>query len=99
MPEHLIASSSHEGAAPARFFGFAPPTSNTTYTPNQFFDVCLPHASRGTVRLVGYLIRKTLGWCDAQGHPQNERHAVSYAEFIDDAGISRAMIRAAIDEA
>jgi hypothetical protein len=82
-----------------RFAGFAPPTSNTTYTPNQFFDVCLPHASRGTVRLVGYLIRKTLGWCDAQGHPQNERHAVSYAEFIEDAGISRAMIRGAIDEA
>jgi hypothetical protein len=81
------------------FAGFRLPTSNTTYTPNQFFDVCLPHASRGTVRVVGYLIRKTLGWCDADGNPQHERHAVSYAEFVADAGISRAMIRGAIDEA
>ena len=52
------------------FVGFALPTSNTTYTPNQFFDVCLPHSSRGVVRLVGYLIRKTLGWCDEQGRPR-----------------------------
>ena len=54
------------------FTGFASPTSNTTYTPNQFFDVCLPNHSRGVVRLVGYMIRRTLGWCDANGNPQHE---------------------------
>ena len=80
------------------FAGFAQPTSNTTYTPNQFFDVCLRHSSRGVVRVVGYMIRKTLGWCDENGHPQAERHAVSYADF-ERAGISRAMIRLAVDEA
>jgi hypothetical protein len=80
------------------FAGFAAPTSNTTYAPNQFFDVCLPYSSRGVVRLVGYLIRKTLGWCDENGHPQAERHAVSYADF-EAAGISRDMIRLALDEA
>jgi hypothetical protein len=74
------------------------PTSNTTYTPNQFFDVCLPHHSRGCVRLVAYLIRKTLGWCDAQGNPQTELHLVSWSDF-QKAGISRPMIRAAVDEA
>ena len=52
------------------FTGFALPTSNTTYTPNQFFDVCLPHYPRGVVRLVAFMIRKTLGWCDEHGHPQ-----------------------------
>ena len=36
----------------AAFTGFALPTSNTTYVPNQYFDVCLPHYSRGVVRLV-----------------------------------------------
>ncbi len=36
------------------FQGFAPPASNTSYTPNQFFDVCLPYSSRGCLRLVAY---------------------------------------------
>jgi hypothetical protein len=81
-----------------QFAGFALPTSNTTYTPNQFFDVCLPHCSRGTVRLVALLIRKTLGWCDAQGRPQAEQHTVSYADF-ERAGISRDMIKSSIEEA
>jgi hypothetical protein len=83
---------------PQPFAGFALPTSNTTYTPNQFFDVCLPHCSRGAVRLVAFLIRKTLGWCDVQGNPQAEQHCVSYSDF-ERAGISRDMIHSAIEEA
>jgi len=81
------------------FKGFAPPTSNTTYTPNQFFDVCLPYYSRGVVRLVAYMIRKTLGWCDAHGNPQEDQILVSYQDLVEHAGISRDMIRRAIDEA
>ncbi len=81
------------------FSGFHPPTSNTTYTPNQFFDVCLPNASRGVARLVGYMLRKTLGWCDEHGNPQYEQILVSYNELIKNAGISRDMIRKSIDEA
>ena len=81
------------------FRGFALPTSNTTYCPNQFFDVCLPNSSRGCVRLVAYLLRKTLGWSDEHGRPQVERHRVSYQELITKAGISRDMIRSAIDDA
>jgi hypothetical protein len=94
MPAHLDPKlNSNDG-----FHGFALPTSNTTYTPNQFFDVCLPHHSRGCVRLVGFLIRKTLGWCDMQGNPQSERHLLSWAD-LEGAGISRDMIRDALDEA
>ena len=81
------------------FKGFAPPTSNTTYTPNQFFDVVLPHSSRGCVRLVAYMLRKTLGWCDANGNPQEEQIHVSYNDLIKNAGIGRGRIREAIDEA
>ena len=81
------------------FKGFRPPTSNTTYTPNQFFDVVIPHFSRGVVRIVGYLIRKTLGWCDANGNPQEEQIEVSYSELERKAGVSRDMIRQALDDA
>jgi hypothetical protein len=82
----------------AKFQGFALPTSNTTYTPNQFFDVCLPHCSRGCLRLVALLIRQTLGWCDEHGNPQGVRHLLSWDDF-QRAGISREMIRAALAEA
>ncbi len=83
----------------AAFAGFMLPTSNTTYTPNQFFDVCLPHYSRGVVRIVAYMLRKTLGWCDAEGKPQRERFTISYAEIETEAGINRDMIKRALVEA
>ncbi len=81
------------------FHGYALPTSSTTYTPNQFFDVVLPNASRGCLRLVGFLIRKTLGWSDEHGNPRNPEAHVSYKELIEDAGISRGAIKDAIQEA
>lgn len=81
------------------FQGFKAPTSNTTYTPNQFFDVIIPHFSRGVVRIVGYLIRKTLGWCDANGNPQEEQIEAPYSELERKAGVSRDMIRQALDDA
>lgn len=86
-------------AQPKPFRGFKLPTSSTTYTPNQLFDVVLPNASRGCLRLVAYLIRKTLGWSDEHGNPVNEHTHVSYRELIEDAGVSRGAIKEAIDEA
>ncbi len=85
--------------AASAFKGFQPPTSNTTYTPNQFFDVVIPHFSRGVVRIVAYLIRKTLGWCDANGNPREEQIETSYGELERAAGVSRDMIRQALDDA
>ncbi len=90
---------SEELRAKATFRGYARPTSSTTYTPNQFFDVVLPHASRGCLRLVAYLIRKTLGWSDEKGNPQNPEAYVSYRELTDSAGISRGAIKDSIQEA
>src|ERR1700683_2482312 len=80
------------------FGGFALPTSNTTYVPNQFFDVCLPHYSRGTVRIVAHMIRKTLGWGDADGEPQQKRRVISCGE-LEDTGATRDMINAALSDA
>jgi len=81
------------------FEGFAPLQSNTTYCPNQFFDVVLPHFPRGVVRLVGYIIYRTFAWSDRDGRPMSEQHRVSYRELIEKAGISRGALRQAIDQA
>ncbi|HEX3357883.1 MAG TPA: hypothetical protein VHS31_13005 [Tepidisphaeraceae bacterium] len=96
MPAHIKTELRQHHHA---FAGFASPTSNTTYCPNQFFDVCLPNRSRGCVRLVAYLLRKTLGWSDEQGKPMRERHRVTYQELSLRAGISREMIKDAVNEA
>lgn len=85
--------------AEVAFRGYAPPTSSTTYTPNQFFDMVLPNSSRGCIRLVAYLIRKTLGWSDAHGNPQNPEATISYRELEAHAGIGRGRVKEAIDEA
>lgn len=84
--------------APA-FPGFDFLTANFTYTPNQFFDVCLPHYSRGVVRLVAYMIRQTLGYCDPSGAPQRSRIQVSWSDIEREAGLSRRAIPEALAEA
>lgn len=99
MEKELCATHNAEPRHKTAFRGYARPTSSTTYTPNQFFDVVLPHASRGCLRLVAYLIRKTLGWSDEKGNPQNPEAYVSYRELIERAGISRGAIKDAIQEA
>jgi hypothetical protein len=94
---HLTSKALEPGIS--AFHGFKAPTSNTTYTPNQFFDVVIPNFSRGVVRIVAYLVRKTLGWCDANGNPQEEQIEVTYSELETKAGVSRDMIRGALDDA
>ena len=84
---------------PETFEGFEPLNANFLYCPNQFFDVCLSHSSRGVVRLVGYLLRRTLGWLDRNGEPIEEEVVVSYRELVSEAGISRGAIRPALDDA
>jgi len=81
------------------FVGFHSPTSNTTYIPNQFFDVCLPNYSRGVSRLVGYMLRKTLGWCDKNGKPQESIIPISYDTIIKEANISRRALKTVIQDA
>ncbi len=81
------------------FAGFRPINANYIYTPNQFFELCLPNQSRGCVRLVSYLLRRTLGWLGADGRPIEQRISVTWRQLIDEAGISRGGISKAVAEA
>lgn len=81
------------------FGGFHSLQANFLYCPNQFFDVLLPHCSRGCVRLVGYMLRQTLGYLDADGNPLRSKIEFTYNDLIEGANIARGAIRDALDEA
>jgi len=84
---------------PPPFPGFQAFQANVTYVPIQFFTVVLPHCSRGAVRIVGYALRKVLGWVDERSQPTREQLQFTYRELIDKAGVSRESITEALREA
>ena len=81
------------------FAGFPDFRSNVTFVPIQFFTVVLPHSSRGTSCVVGYVLRRLLGYVDTQGNPTREQLQFSYAELVAATGVSRGAIKAAVAEA
>lgn len=81
------------------FPGFPDFKANVTFVPIQFFTVVVPHCSRGTVRIVGYALRKVLGWVDENGNPTREQLQFTYRELIDFAGVSRDCIAESLQEA
>jgi hypothetical protein len=82
-----------------QFPGFEDFNANVTFVPLQFFTVVLPNCSRGTVRIVGYAIRKLLGWVDEHGNPTRGQLRFTYKELIEKAGVSRDSIAEALQEA
>ena len=81
------------------FPGFPDFRANVTFVPLQFFTVVIPHCSRGAVRVVGYALRKVLGWVDTHGNPTHEQLQFTYRELIAHAGVSRTCIAEALSEA
>lgn len=81
------------------FPGFPDFRANVTFVPLQFFTAVLPYRSRGCVRLVGFMIRRLLGWVDAEGNPTCEQLRFRYRTLITEAGISRGSLADAIVEA
>ena len=82
-----------------RFAGFPDLRSNVTFVPIQFFTVVIPHSSRGTIRIVGYVLRKLLGWVDEAGNPRQEQLRFTYRELVRAAGVSRNLVGEALEEA
>ena len=97
--DHATDGRGPQAPGPAAFPGFDGLEANFLLCPNQFLDLCLPRCSRGAARIVGYLLRQTLGWLDAHGNPMHEQVLVSYQQLIRHAGVSRGALRAALDEA
>jgi hypothetical protein len=82
-----------------RFAGFPDFRSNVTFVPIQFFTVVIPNVKGATIRLVAYMLRKVLGWVDAQGNPTRGQLHFSYAELAGHAGLSRGVVVDAITQA
>jgi hypothetical protein len=81
------------------FPGFPAFRTNVTMVPLQFFTAVVPYRSRGCVRLVGYMLRRILGWVDTDGNPTCEQLEFTYQDLVKGAGISRDMIHGALKEA
>jgi len=88
-----------EATSNPTFPGFPDFRANVTFVPIQFFTVVLPYCSRGAVRIVGYALRKVLGWVDEHGNPTREQLRFTYRELIEKAGVSREAIAEALREA
>ena len=93
-----MARAPHTTPSPV-FQGFPAYRANVTYVPIQFFTVVLPNCSRGTIRIVGHVLRKILGWVDEAGRPTQEQVQFTYRELIEKAGVSRPAIVQALEEA
>lgn len=85
--------------AMGRFEGYPLLTSNTTFTPNGFFDVAVPTLRLPALRVVAFMLRRTLGWSDASGKPLHPVHSLSWKELAEGAGVSRSAIGAALSAA
>lgn len=95
--DHNNSQRQNETTSP--FAGFEPLSANYLYCPNQFFDLCIRNCSRGTVRIVAYLLRQTLGWLDREGNPISQTIRVTYSDLIEKAGVSRGAISKAMSDA
>ena len=58
-----------------------PLASNHTYTPNQFFDVVLPQANLTIARIVGFMIRQTIGWTNKHNQPRRRQLEFTQVEL------------------
>lgn len=77
------------------FAGFAPLTGNFTLTPNQFFDQIL-YEEDCVVKVVGLLIRETLGWEDPRTKARRVEASLPMSAFAQ-RGLSRNSVRKGLD--
>lgn len=95
----MPATATNERPKESAFAGFESLDANYIYCPNQFFDVCLRHCSRGAVRIIAFVLVETLRWRDKDGNPIQQDIEVSYNTLIERANISRGALAKYLKEA
>ncbi len=84
---------------PRKFRGFFAGEGNRTYIPNQFFDVVVPNENLAVVKVVGSIIRFSIGFQNKWGH-RLQKVALSYQHIQNYSRIgNRNTISAAIHRA
>ncbi len=80
-----------------KFAGFWQPEANGRFTmvPNQFFDEIVPNEPASVTKLVGLVIRRTLGWQEADGQ-RRQQAQLSYSEFRREMNMSNDAIANAL---
>lgn len=78
------------------FRGFPEFCSNVLYCPKQFFTVVVPNSPVNCIRVVSYMLRKTLGWVDEVGDPIQEQHAFPFRQLEEAAGVGHSRLGEAI---
>src|SRR3954462_13748406 len=74
--------------APKQFRGFFAGEGNRTYIPNQFFDVLVPRESLALLKVVGSVIRFSIGFQNKWGHRRRNvalsyQHIQNYSKLHD----------------
>lgn len=99
QPKTSLGNSTPIQRTSAAFRGFPELRSNVLYCPKQFFSVVLPNSSVNCIRLVAYMLRKTLGWVDKFGEPTQEQLQFSHRELEIAASVSHSRLQEAISAA
>ena len=86
-----------EAQATSKFAGFCQPEAAGRFTmvPNQFFDEIVPNEPASVTKLVGLVIRRTLGWQEADGQ-RRQQAQISYSEFRREMNMSNDTVAAAL---
>ena len=83
---------------PERFDGFFRGRGHFSEIPREFFAVVLARQNTCVARVVGTLLRQTVGWCDASGDRRQDVK-MSVTQLSRMCGMSRASVQKAIQVA
>lgn len=81
---------------PRRFRGFFAGEGNRTYIPNQFFDRVVPQESLAVLKVVGSIVRFSIGFQNKWGHRRRNvavsyQHIQNYSRLKDRSTLSQAI--------
>lgn len=93
LPDNQILIDDLDAIRPGNFLGFMPLESNWTKTPDQFFDETLLREDEAVIKIVGTVIRQTVGTFVDKRHTQSRQEwPVNNLFLADHCGLSRTSV-------